>query len=71
MDVSIPYSAKLLHHALGFFKISRKTFGKICICLLRVHFEKRAANDLFDDVYAIFFLNFFIKAIMLYSFERC
>ena len=45
------------------FKITRKTCSKICICLQRVGFKERAAKDLLDDVYAIFFfLIFFIKA---------
>ena len=47
------------------FKITGKTCGKICICLPRVHFKKRSAKDLFDDVCDFFFLIFFVKAYVL------
>ena len=57
---------------LRFFKITRKTCGKIrvCICLLKVHFNKRSEKDLFDDVYAIFFSDsLYTSTCCGYSFE--
>ena len=54
-----------------FFKITKKTFGKKCIYLLRAHFKKRKAKDLLDDVYAIFFLVFFIKAYVMGTHLNC
>ena len=40
------------------------------MCLLSVHFKKRSAMDLFDDVYVIFFPDFLYKSICSgYSFE--
>ena len=58
---------------MRFFKITGKTCGKICIYLLRVHFEKRSAKDLYDDVYAIFFvfLIFFIKTYVVGTHLNC
>ena len=58
---NIPYLILLHHCALRFFKITVKTFSIICIYLLRVHFQKRSAKDVFDDVHAIFLI-FVIKA---------
>ena len=38
--------------------------------LVRVHFQKKSEKDLFDDIYAFFFLIFLIKAYVCgYSFE--
>ena len=54
-----------------FFKITGKTFGKKCIYLLKVHFKKRSAKDFLDDVYAIFFLTFFIKAYVVSTHLNC
>ena len=56
---------------LKFFKITGKTCDKIGICLLRVHFKILSAKDLFDDVYANFFLIFFIKAYVVGSHLNC
>ena len=42
----------------------------VCIYLLRVHFKKRSAKDLFPAVYAIFFSDFLYKNLCCwYSFE--
>ena len=38
---------------------------------LRVYFKKRSAKDLFGDVYAIFFLIFFIKANVVGTYLNC
>ena len=44
--------------------------GKICICLLRIHYKKRSEKDLFDDDYAIFLI-FFIKAYVVGTHLNC
>ena len=51
--------------------MTKKTFDKLCVCLLKVHFKKTLAKDLFDDVYAIFFLIFFIKAYAVGTHLNC
>ena len=52
------------------FKITGKIL--VCIYLQRVYLKKkRSVKDLFDDVYAIFFLIFLIKAYVVGTHLNC
>ena len=44
--------------------------GKICIYLLRIHYEKDQKKDLFDDDYVIVF-DYFIKAYVVGTHLNC
>ena len=75
----LPYSPLLSHCALRFFKITGKTFGKICIHLLRVHFKNDEQRtylicSCISFLYSFFFcfvLIFFIKVYVVGTHLNC
>ena len=64
---NLPYStSSLAHCALRFFKITGKTCGTICICLLRVHFKKRSTRLFWWCLWHLFLIFFKRKKKTIY-----